>query len=103
MKIIFLITFCTLILNANISEDGKKLYDDANCKKCHLDGAKFDPNSIKKEGLTSKIKDKSGIHKWVVSCDSFFSIGWFPEEHDSVTEYLNRVYYKYDTKSKKSK
>ncbi len=75
--------------------EGRELYLEAKCQKCHLQDDKFDPNSIKKKGLLSKIKDKKGIHKWVVDCDSFFNVGWFPEEADKVTNYLNEYHYKF--------
>jgi len=82
-------------INANQIKSGEKLYTTANCQKCHLQGEKFDPNSINKEGMLSQVKDKKGIHKWVESCDNFFNVGWFPEEVDKVAEYLNKSYYKF--------
>jgi hypothetical protein len=102
--LIFILTVITSIFaNENIIKEGKELYLKANCQKCHLQDEKFDPNSIKKEGLKSKIKDKKGIHKWVVDCDSYFNIGWFPQEQDLVTEYLNRAYYKFSTQNNSKK
>ena len=79
--------------NKSISE-AKELYLEANCQKCHLQDEKFDPNSIKKEGLASKVKKLKDLKKWIVDCDNYFSVGWFPEEQEAVAKYLNSVYYK---------
>ena len=35
------------------------------------------------------------LNKWVTSCDTFFDVGWFPEEQQDVIKYLNEKYYKY--------
>ena len=83
------------ITYANSVKDGKSLYLKAKCQRCHLQGINFDPNSVNKPGLLSQVKSKKGIHKWVVSCDNYFSVGWFPSEHKSVAKYLNKVFYKY--------
>jgi len=94
-KIIFIsITLITLSY-ANASTDGKSLYLEAKCQKCHLQDSKFDPNSINKPGMLSQVNNKAGIQKWVVSCDNYFSVGWFPDEQKEVAKYLNRVFYKY--------
>ncbi len=77
------------------------MYLEAQCQKCHLQDAKFDPNSVNKEGMHSKVRDRKSIKKWVVSCDNYFDIGWFPEDQKKVAAYLNSVYYKYDTEDSK--
>ena len=74
-------------------EKGEALYLKAQCQKCHLQGEKFDPNSINKEGKVSKVRDVQGIRSWVQGCDNYFDIGWFPEEQDLVSRYLNAVFY----------
>lgn len=83
-----------LALYALQGGEGERLYTGAKCQRCHLQGADFDPNSINKPGKVSKVGNPRGILKWVVSCDNYFSIGWFPEEQKEVAEYLNRVYYR---------
>ncbi len=77
------------------SSEGERLYTEAKCQRCHLKGSNFDPNSINKAGKSSKVKDMKSLMSWIVSCDNYFSIGWFPEEQKEVAEYLNRTYYKY--------
>ena len=88
-----ILIFSYAFANSDIKE-GKELYLEANCQKCHLQDEKFDPNSIKKEGLKSKVKQMKDLHKWVKDCDNYFSIGWFPEEQDKVVKYLNKVFYR---------
>jgi len=93
----YLLLFIPLLstnLVANSVKDGKNLYLKAKCQRCHLEGAKFDPNSINKEGFKSQVGDIKGIHKWVESCDNYFNVGWFPNEINKVADYLNKTYYK---------
>jgi len=92
--VVTLIVLLTVV-NANVKDDGKKLYIKENCQKCHLQDSSFDPNSIDKPGVQSKVKSKDDIHKWVASCDNYFGVGWFPEEQKSVEKYLNSVFYKF--------
>ncbi len=82
----------SLLLSLN-AQEGKSLYLKANCQKCHLQGKKFDPNSINKGGKVSKVSDLKSLKRWVASCDHYFEIGWFPEEQNQVSRYLNSVYY----------
>jgi hypothetical protein len=91
--VILFLSLCTL--TALQASDGEKLYTEAKCQSCHLLGANFDPNSINKPGKASKVNDPKSLLKWVVSCDNYFSTGWFPEEQREVADYLNRVYYKF--------
>jgi len=92
-KVIWMFVIMITVVFAADTEKGKALYLEADCQKCHLQGDKFDPNSINKAGNLSKIKEIRGISKWVKGCDSYFSIGWFPEEQIQVSEYLNATHY----------
>lgn len=73
------------------AQEGKELYADANCNKCHGMAEKF---NITKH----KAKDMKGIQGWVSSCDNALETGWFPEEQAVVAKYLNEAHYKYGTK-----
>lgn len=66
--------------------EGKKLYMDNNCQKCHYSGENYDPKSYK----TKTLKDLNG---WVSSCAQHFKIAWFPEEEIQVSTYLNESFY----------
>jgi len=94
MRYLTLIALFFITIYANDVEEGKELYLEAKCQKCHLQDDKFDPNSLKKDGLSSKVKDKKGIKKWIVDCNSYFGVGWFPEEEEKVAKYLYESFYK---------
>jgi hypothetical protein len=70
------------------ASDGKTLYMEANCQKCHHMDEQYDPRS---EKVTS-LHDLKG---WVLGCANNFGIEWFPEENKQVVEYLNETYYHY--------
>lgn len=95
MKKIYLLIITFGLLHAGSVQEGKVHYLEAKCQKCHLQDAKYDPNSINKKGLVSKVTDIKSLKKWVASCDNYFDIGWFPEEQEAVSQYLNSVYYHY--------
>jgi len=79
-------------------KEGHKLYKEANCAKCHLDGSKFDPNSVNKEGLAIKAKNFKSVKQWIVNCDAYFEVGWFDDEQEKVAKYINSIFYKYKEK-----
>jgi hypothetical protein len=88
-----LITTCGLTLYgaplSSDAQDGKELYDEANCKKCHLveiDGS-FDK-------INEKVQTLEDLSSWVSACDNNLAIGWFPEEQKKVAKYLNETHYK---------
>ena len=86
-----LITTCSITLFASsLSEEvkeGKKLFDEANCKKCHIVDGDFDK-------MNGKVQNIQNLASWVSTCDNSLHIGWFPEEQEKVTKYLNETYYK---------
>jgi len=95
MKKLFNISiFLLLVLNLDAKQlsvqatNGKELYRDANCQKCHAQDNNYDAKKRKSKNLNN-------LKTWVVSCDNFFEIGWFPEEQNDVIKYLNEIYYKY--------
>ncbi len=94
-RLIVLLTLSITLTYANYMKEGAKLYKDANCAKCHLSPDKFDPNSIKKEGLSFKSKSFKDVKQWIINCDSFFEVGWFPEEQEAVAKFLNKKFYKF--------
>ncbi|HIP13117.1 MAG TPA: hypothetical protein EYG97_04280 [Arcobacter sp.] len=68
--------------------NGQEFYLDADCQKCHNQDSKYDAKK-------KKSKNMKDLNKWVRSCDTFFDVGWFPEEQQDVIKYLNEIYYKY--------
>lgn len=79
-----IITFLSSIMNAN---EGRDLYMEANCQKCHGVDNNYDPKN-------SKVKSLSDLKGWVSSCAGYFNISWFPDEQQNVTKYLNETHYK---------
>jgi hypothetical protein len=93
-KIIYkflLVTFCSLTLHASEltaeAQEGKILFDNVSCKKCHISDGDFDK-------MNNKVKNIQNLASWVSTCDNSLHIGWFPEEQEKVTKYLNETYYK---------
>ncbi len=91
-----LIIMLSVLSSANalseIAQEGKELYMEANCQKCHGIDAAYDA----KKNL---VKNEFDLNKWTSQCMSFFGHSWFPEEKDSVVRYLNEI--KYNVKLQK--
>jgi cytochrome c peroxidase len=68
-------------------QKGQELFNEANCKKCHITNGKFDK-------MKGKVQNIKNLATWVSNCDNSLQIGWFPEEQEKVTKYLNETYYK---------
>lgn len=64
-----------------------EMRDDVTCSTCHsaADYTRADRNAT----------DYKALHYWVDACNHRIDVGWFPEEVDDVTAYLNREYYKF--------
>ncbi|MGB3750642.1 MAG: hypothetical protein WA945_03685 [Arcobacteraceae bacterium] len=71
--------------------EGKELYMEADCMRCHGILPQYDPKE-------NKAKNFNQIVSWVSGCDGMFDIGWFPEEQETVAQYLNELYYKHEQK-----
>jgi len=87
-SISFLAIIISTQLNGTDIQDGKTLYTEANCQKCHNRNGKF--NKVK-----HKVKNINNLASWVAACDSTLEIGWFPDEQKKVIEYLNETSYRY--------
>jgi len=98
MRYLILFVLIFIFSYGNDLKEGHKLYKEANCAKCHLDGNKFDPNSTKKPGLSFKSKSFKDVKQWVINCDVYFDVGWFDDEQEKVAKYVNSIFYKYKEK-----
>jgi len=95
-KLINISIFSILIISLNLNAaqlssqatNGQELYLDADCQKCHNQDNQYDAKK-------KKSKNIANLKTWVTSCDTFFEIGWFPQEQNDVIKYLNEIYYKY--------
>ncbi|MEA3369967.1 MAG: cytochrome c [Campylobacterota bacterium] len=77
-------------LYAKDAQNGKDLYYEAKCQKCHTS-----------EDFTSekrKVKDYAKLQWRVKRCDFTMDAGWFDEDVEDVVHYLNSSFYKFDTK-----
>jgi len=96
-KIPYLVLFgpCLLVssLFSKDAENGKELYYEAKCQKCHTS-----------EDYTSKdrkVKDLAKLQWRVERCDFTMNAGWFEEDIKDVVHYLNSSFYKFDSDSEK--
>jgi len=64
-----------------------QMRDDVTCAECHT------PGDFTK--ADRKADSYAKLHYWVDACNHAMSSGWFPEEVDDVTAYLNKEYYKF--------
>lgn len=90
MKLIFIILLSSFSYSINLSndaKDGKEIYLEANCQKCHSLDEKFDSKK-------NKVKDYFTLNKWVSSCRTYYNHSWFPQEKNNVVKYLNEIKYK---------
>ena len=98
-NICFITLIGILLVSTNLfsydAENGKKLYHEAKCQKCHTSE---DFMSEKR-----KVKDLAKLQWRVKRCDFTMGAGWFDEDIDDVVHYLNSNFYKFkrDDKNKK--
>ncbi len=70
---------------------GQQLHAE-HCAGCH----KAPHNAAFYESRRGqKIQSLASLHTMVGSCANHFNIGWFEEETDAVTQYLNTQYYRF--------
>ena len=97
MKFILIIMMSIFAYGIELSsqaQEGKEIYLEANCQKCHGVDNKYD---VKK----NKVKDYTTLKKWVSSCKVYFEHSWFDDEQEAVLVYLNEIKYKVNLEEKK--
>ncbi|WP_457747172.1 hypothetical protein [Sulfurimonas sp.] len=80
--ITLLIFFTPLILSC---EEAKKLFKEAKCMSCH--------NTGDFQAKEKKVNNFKKLHKSVEACAFGNNVGWFDEEVEDVSKYLNNKYY----------
>lgn len=68
-------------------ENGKALHNE-NCVRCHQ------PEIYTRE--KRMVNSYAELHEQVRQCEIMAEMGWFEEEIDDVTTYLNETYYKFE-------
>ena len=84
---LFLLPFVSSVLFSYDVENGKDLYHEAKCQKCHT--------SEDYRSENRKVKDFAKLQWRVKRCDFTMDAGWFEEDIEDVTNYLNESFYKF--------
>lgn len=79
---------CSFVITSLVAQvhDGKVLYDEADCKRCHSDYIY--------EKDRRKLNTLPELEGRIERCADSYA-DWFEEDRDSVTDYLNTHYYKF--------
>jgi len=85
-RTVFLTLVSTLTLSADMDE-AKEMVEEAACMKCHV--PQHFQHREKKVNSYKKLSDS------VRACATNNGAGWFDEDSDVVTEYLNKKHYHY--------
>ena len=86
-KIVFFGLLSVSYLFSSDVQNGKDLYYEAKCQKCHTSQ---DYTSEKR-----KVHDFSKLQWRVKRCDFTMDAGWFEEDIEDVVHYLNESFYKF--------
>lgn len=89
MKTIILIF--VLLPNMVFANEAGEEFHEESCVACHL--VRHDEVFYTRQ--TRKITTLPALKGQVSRCSQAFSVGWFPDEEDSVIDYLNQQYYQF--------
>ena len=98
--LMFLLVMNFAFASDSKKKEGRELYLQAKCSKCHLSDYKF-VNKVKNKA--NKAGDYESLRGWVSGCNVVFSAEWFDNEVDLVTYYLNSIYYHFKISKKDTK
>ena len=80
-----------ILLSSSVyADEAKEMFDEARCMECH--------NDSDFGGDTSEAKSYEEVHNLVMSCQMNNDAGWFDEDSQLVTDYLNDNFYKFKKK-----
>ncbi|SIN91464.1 hypothetical protein SAMN05443662_0964 [Sulfurivirga caldicuralii] len=65
---------------------GRAFFNEGNCMACHA--------SRPFASETSRIKNYPALNTMVETCNTNLGLGWFPDEVEAVSHFLNTHYYK---------
>lgn len=86
-KLLLVVLLSALNLFSSNVENGKDLYYEAECQKCHTSEDYTNKNR--------KVKDFAKLQWRVKRCDFTMDAGWFDEDIEDVVKYLNNSFYKF--------
>jgi predicted small secreted protein len=86
------ITLSTCLIQNTMADDdtfqhGKKLFEEGNCIQCHHNRPFNGPNT--------RVHTLKSLNTMVEACNTRLGLGWFPEEIEAVSYFLNLEYYKF--------
>jgi hypothetical protein len=83
-------------------KEGKELHD-SNCTSCHeaMYPMEDDPSAYLYTRENHQIKKWSSLQTQVQACNSQIGAGFFDDEIEAVTTYLNQAFYKFEETAKK--
>lgn len=84
---IVLLSLCTTSVMALDAENGKEMFDSANCMECHI--------QVHFTGEKRKATTYAQLDQHVEACRVAHGADWFDEDKDDVVHYLNETYYKH--------
>ena len=84
---ILLLSLLSTSLFSSDAKNGKELYEEAKCAKCH--STKMFTQEAR------KVRDYKKLQWRVMRCDFTMDSGWFDDEQADVVEYLNSNFYKF--------
>ncbi|WP_294947689.1 hypothetical protein [Sulfurivirga sp.] len=73
---------------AEMIEDGRLLFEEGRCMACHQ-YRPFDRGSTRLKGFPS-------LMTMVETCNTNLGLGWFPDEVEAVSHYLNQRFYGFE-------
>lgn len=79
-------------------DSGEQLHEE-NCVTCHHPKAEGDHSHLYTREEGRRANDLAGLESMVRMCDTNLNTGWFDDEIENVTAYLNKTYYKFDEKT----
>lgn len=88
MKKVILV-LCIFGFNFLFANEGQELHQES-CFSCH--SAKHDKNFYSSR-VNKKMKTLASLKSQVTRCSGAVGTGWFPEEEEAVTSWLNDSYY----------
>ena len=78
------------VINSGASAAAGETFYDDNCLRCH--GSEVYTRADR------RVTSLPGLHKQVRRCEQMLGLTWFDDDIDNVSGYLNKHYYKFDTK-----
>lgn len=74
-------------------DTGKQLHD-GNCQACHAKQFGGDPAAIYQRA-NRMVKNRAALRGQVQRCEQNMDLGWFDDQIDAVTRYLNDSFYRF--------